>query len=209
MSLSRGITKILNPTVIIPLIFSKASPFSSLPLSQRFNTKNKDIRYALPKSYKSLDEFDISEYNEIKLRKGEKARIISEALTWDSDKRNELRASTLSNGKTYLYVIDNESNVHIYAAFLVQTFTKKGIFMVTQTEKNLIKLLKCFGLDKETTVSVSVLARTDEIREQLIQETIARYFDKGAVTDQDVLKLLLMLLKESSTDTFPTTKKEI
>ena len=34
--------------------------------------------------------------------------------------------------------------------------------MVTKTESNLIRLLKSFGLDKETTVAVSILCKTDE-----------------------------------------------
>ena len=65
--------------------------------------------------------------------------------------------------------------------------------MISQTEKNLIRLLKSFGLDKETTVSTSILAETDENREKMIQMIIALYWEKGEVTEQDIQKIGLML----------------
>ena len=34
--------------------------------------------------------------------------------------------------------------------------------MVSKTESNLIRLLKSCGMDKETTVAVSILCKTDE-----------------------------------------------
>lgn len=68
--------------------------------------------------------------------------------------------------------------------------------MLTETDKNLIDLLKSLGLDKETTVAISVLAKTDEIREQLIQEIIYRYDQKGEVTEQDIQKMAMMLTCE-------------
>ncbi len=65
--------------------------------------------------------------------------------------------------------------------------------MITQTEKNLIRLLKSFGLDKETTVGLSILAKTDENREKMIQMIITLYREKGEVTEQDIQKIGLML----------------
>ncbi len=65
--------------------------------------------------------------------------------------------------------------------------------MLTVTQKNLIRLLKSFGLDQETTVSVVVLAKTDENREKMIQMIIALYREKGEVTEQDIQKIGLLL----------------
>ena len=64
-------------------------------------------RYSL-----DIDSIEISQYNEIKLPKGELLRLQSEALTWDENHRNELRSRTLSNGITYRYIIDDEGIVH-------------------------------------------------------------------------------------------------
>ena len=65
--------------------------------------------------------------------------------------------------------------------------------MISQTEKNLIRLLKSFGLDKETTVATITLAKTDENREKMIQMIITLYREKGEVTEQDIQKIGLML----------------
>ena len=65
--------------------------------------------------------------------------------------------------------------------------------MVTQTQHNLIWLLKSCGLDKDETVAIVTLCKTDEIREQLIQNIITLYEEKGEIPEQDIQKLLLML----------------
>ena len=65
--------------------------------------------------------------------------------------------------------------------------------MISQTEKNLIRLLKSFGLDRETTVGTSILAETDENRETMIQAIIELYREKGEVTDQDIQKIGMIL----------------
>ena len=65
--------------------------------------------------------------------------------------------------------------------------------MITKTESNLIRLLKSCGLDKETTVAVSILCKTDENREKMIQAIIDRYDQKGEVTEQDIQKIGVML----------------
>ena len=65
--------------------------------------------------------------------------------------------------------------------------------MLTQTEKDLIRLLKSFGLDKETTISICILAKTDENRKKMMQMIVELYDEKGEVTEQDVQKIGLML----------------
>ena len=65
--------------------------------------------------------------------------------------------------------------------------------MLTQTEKDLIRLLKALGLDRETTVAISVLCKTDQKRQTLIDEIIYRYDQKGEVTEQEIQKMCLML----------------
>ena len=75
--------------------------------------------------------------------------------------------------------------------------------MLSQVEKDLIRLLKSLGLDKETTVATVILAKTDENRERMIQMIITLYQDKGEVTDQDIQKIGMMLTgsRKSSADT--------
>ena len=105
-----------------------------IPLSERFNPKNKDIRYALPKD---IDIEDLSLYNEIKLPSLEYNRIYSEALTWDSNHRNELRKRILSNNIAYQYVIDDEGNIHIYTREIAKNIHEKGEFYVNSNRQKL------------------------------------------------------------------------
>ena len=72
--------------------------------------------------------------------------------------------------------------------------------MLTQTEKDLIRLLKSLGLDMETTVNVSILAKTDENRAKMIQMIISLYYEKGEVSEQDVQKIGLMLTGNRKSD---------
>ena len=72
--------------------------------------------------------------------------------------------------------------------------------MITQTQHNLIRLLKSFGLDKETTVAIVGLAETDENREKMIQMIITLYREKGEVTEQDIQKIGLMLTGDRKKD---------
>ena len=72
--------------------------------------------------------------------------------------------------------------------------------MITQTEKDLIRLLKSFGLDKETTVGASILAKTDINREKMIQMLIALYREKGEVAEQDIQKIGIMLTGNRKAD---------
>ena len=65
--------------------------------------------------------------------------------------------------------------------------------MLSQTEKDLIRLLKSFGLDQNTTVSIGILAKTDENRKKMIQMIIELYYEKGEVSEQDIQKIGMML----------------
>ncbi len=62
-----------------------------------------------------IDNDDVSRYNETTLSSNERSRIESEALTWDSSHRNEIRTRPLSNGYTYRYLIDDDGIVHVYS----------------------------------------------------------------------------------------------
>lgn len=73
------------------------------------------------------------------------------------------------------------------------TFMKKESFMLTQVDKKLITLLKAFGLDKDTTVAISVLCRTDENRQKMIDEIIRIYDKNGTVTEQEIQMIGLRL----------------
>lgn len=65
--------------------------------------------------------------------------------------------------------------------------------MISQTEKDLIMLLKACGLDKETTVATTILCKTDENRQRMIEAIIAQYDRKGTVSEQDIHKIGIML----------------
>ena len=65
---------------------------------------------------------------------------------------------------------------------------------MTEVRSNLIGLLKACGLDEESTVATVALAKTDENRQTLIDWIIERYDQKGKVTDEDVGKMLLVLV---------------
>ncbi len=68
------------------------------------------VRYSL----ENIDNFDISWYNEIKIPAVELSRLQSEVMTWDNQHHNELRRRTLSNGYTYVYLLDETGIVHVF-----------------------------------------------------------------------------------------------
>ncbi len=80
--------------------------------------------------------------------------------------------------------------------------------MITEIESNLIRLLKACGLDRETTVAIVALARTDENRATLIDWIIERHDQKGEVTEQDVGKMLLLLIGDRKTSPPSPTETE-
>ena len=61
-----------------------------------------------------IDNFDISLYNEIEISTSELNRLQSEVMTWDNQRRNQLRKRTLSNGYVYYYMLDNKGIVRVY-----------------------------------------------------------------------------------------------
>ena len=93
-----------------------------IPLSERFNPAKKDIRYSLPET---IENSNVSWYNEIKLNSAEYSRIQSEALTWDAKKRGVLLSRTLSNEITYRYYIDNAGVVHVVEREPIQNIHEK------------------------------------------------------------------------------------
>ncbi len=61
-----------------------------------------------------IDSFDISWYNEIEIPSDELNRLQSEVMTWDNQHRNGLRKRTLSNGYTYVFLLDKTGIVHVF-----------------------------------------------------------------------------------------------
>ena len=72
--------------------------------------------------------------------------------------------------------------------------------MVTEVQESLIYLLKDLGFDKDSTVGIVTLARTDENREKLGQAIVARYDKYGTVTEEEILKMLLILVGKKKED---------
>ena len=66
---------------------------------------------------------------------------------------------------------------------------------LSETEKDLIHILKALEIDEETTVGVTTLLRTDENREMMLDFIIARYKAKKEITDDLVIKALLKITK--------------
>ena len=70
-------------------------------------TENEDIRFSRDVN---IDEFDETEYTNVKLSKTEYNKLYSEALTWDSDKIGKVCHRHLG-GMHYCYVFDNDYNL--------------------------------------------------------------------------------------------------
>ena len=79
--------------------------------------------------------------------------------------------------------------------------------MISEIESDLIGMLKSLGLDKDTTVSIVTLARTDENRLKLLQMMSDRYLERGEVTEQDVGKMLLLLTGKRKEPSATTSEK--
>ena len=93
-----------------------------IPLSERFNPAKKDISYSLPET---VENSNVSWYNEIKPNRSEYSRIQSEALTWDAKKRGVLSSRTLSNEIMYRYYIDDAGVVHVVEREPIQNIHEK------------------------------------------------------------------------------------
>ena len=75
--------------------------------------------------------------------------------------------------------------------------------MITEIQGDLIDFLKSIGLSKNDTLMVDDLAGTDEIRLKLLQMMADRYIERGKVTEEEVDKMLLILIgskKNSGSD---------
>ena len=70
---------------------------------------------------------------------------------------------------------------------------------MTEVRSNLIGLLKACGLDRETTVAIVGLCKTDENRQTMI-DWIIEYYDKhGQIGEQTIQKMLLYLTGDKKT----------
>ncbi|MBQ2378491.1 MAG: hypothetical protein II297_08835 [Clostridia bacterium] len=80
--------------------------------------------------------------------------------------------------------------------------------MITEIQNDLIGMLKSLGINKESTLAIMSLTKTDEIRLRLLQAMAQLYKEKGEVTEQDILKLILMLTgsRKKSAGTSTTTE---
>ena len=90
-----------------------------IPLSERFNEQQEDIRYSKRRKY-DVDKLGLSLYNEVRLPTKEYAIIMSEAETWDRTKRNVLLTRTIyidDVDYTYRYYIDDDAEVHIVGRY--------------------------------------------------------------------------------------------
>ena len=65
--------------------------------------------------------------------------------------------------------------------------------MISEIECYLIGILKDLGLDRDTTVAISILCKTDENRQLMIEAIMDRYEEKGEVTEEDIQKIGLIL----------------
>ena len=72
-------------------------------------TENEDIRFSREVN---IDEFDETEYTNVKLSKAEYNKLYSEALTWDSDKVGKVCHKYLNNVH-YYYTLDNDYNLTV------------------------------------------------------------------------------------------------
>ena len=73
-------------------------------------------------------------------------------------------------------------------------FTIFGVIMITEIQSDLIGMLKSMGINKESTLAIMSLTETDENRLRLLQAIAQLYKEKGEVTEQDILKMILMLI---------------
>ena len=72
-------------------------------------------------------------------------------------------------------------------------FTILGVIMITEIQSDLIGMLKSMGINKESILAIMSLTETDENRLRLLQAIAQLYKEKGEVTEQDILKMILMI----------------
>ena len=135
---------------------------------------------------------------------------MSEAETWYPTKRNVLLTRTIPIDDvdyTYRYYIDDDAEVHIVGRYKIINIHERNSKYGNKIESDLLRLLKCLDIDRDTAVEISILAETDENRQELIWAICDRYEEKGTVTKQDVLKLLLIITGCLKTSTENTSKQ--
>lgn len=74
---------------------------------------------------------------------------------------------------------------------------------LSETEKDLIVILKGLGKDEEFTIAITDLLETEENQSMMIAFLINRYRAKGKVTNEEIAKVLMKITvgvpkKESS-----------
>ena len=83
-------------------------------------TENEDIRFSRDVN---IDEFDETEYTNVKLSKAEYNKLYSEALTWDSDKIGQICYKYFNN-KRYYYILNEHYDIKILGVY--NSNDKKG-----------------------------------------------------------------------------------
>lgn len=83
-------------------------------------TENEDIRFSRDVN---IDEFDETEYTNVKLSKAEYNKLYSEALTWDSDKMGQICYKCFNN-KRYYYILNEDYDIKILGVY--NSNDKKG-----------------------------------------------------------------------------------
>ena len=90
----------------------------------------------------NIDLTDHICYNEIKLNSLEQERIQSEALTWDTKHRNELRSRTLSNEITYRYVIADDGIAHVLGRYKAVNIHERGNIYDNKNRRGLNRVVE-------------------------------------------------------------------
>ena len=83
-------------------------------------TENEDIRFSRDVN---IDEFDETEYTNVKLSKAKYNKLYSEALTWDSDKVGQICYKCFNN-KRYYYILNEDYDIKILGVY--NSNDKKG-----------------------------------------------------------------------------------
>ena len=83
-------------------------------------TENEDIRFSRDVD---IDEFDETEYTNVKLSKAEYNKLYSEALTWDSNKVGQICYKYFNN-KRYYYILNKNYDIKILGVY--NSNDKKG-----------------------------------------------------------------------------------
>ena len=89
-------------------------------LNKLQNVNNNDTKLSRDVN---IDEFDETEYTNVKLSKAEYNKLCSEALTWDSDKVGQICYKYFNN-KRYYYMLNEDNDIKILGVY--NSNDKKG-----------------------------------------------------------------------------------